>query len=89
LRRILSRALRPDPDERYPTAGQLRDELRAFLHRPGRQQPFGAKEAKAEAHALVEAASHLEKLQAYPVVERGILPLPPDMTLEGSDELGD
>ena len=35
LRRILAKALRPNPDERYPTAGQLRDELRAFLHRPG------------------------------------------------------
>jgi serine/threonine-protein kinase len=89
LGRILSQALRPDPDERHPTAGQLRDELRAFLHRPGQQQPFGAKEAKAEAHAVFEAASHLEKLHAYPVVERGILPLPPDMLLEDSDALGD
>ncbi|WNG27756.1 protein kinase [Cystobacter fuscus] len=89
LRRILSKALRPHPDERYQTAGQLRDELRAFLGRPERRKPFGAKEAKAEANALFNQASDLERLDAYPVVERGVLPLPPDMTFEGSDELDD
>ena len=89
LQRIISTALRPNPAERYQTAGQMRDELRAFLNRPERQKPFGAKEAKAEANALFDKASDLEKLGAYPVVERGVLPLPPDMTLDGSDELDD
>lgn len=89
LQRILSKALRSNPDERYQTAGQLRDELRAFLNRPGQQRPFGAKEAKAEANALFDQASDLERLGAYPVVERGVLPLPPDMNLEDPDELDD
>jgi serine/threonine-protein kinase len=89
LRRILSRALRPSPDERHQTAGELRDELRAFLNRPGRQRPYGAKEAKAEATALFDQASDLEKLGAYPIVEKGILPLPDDMSLEAPDELDD
>lgn len=89
LQRIVARALRPNPDERYPTAGLMRDELRAFLTRPGRQRPFGPKEAKAEANALFDAASDLDKLGAYPIVERGVLPLPPDMNLEDSDELDD
>jgi serine/threonine-protein kinase len=87
LRRVISKALRPNPDERYQTAGQLRDELRDFLNRSGQQQPFGAKEARAEANALFDQASDLERLSAYPVVERGVFPLPPDMTLEGPDEL--
>ncbi len=63
--------------------------MRAFLTRPGQPRPFGPKEAKAEANALFDEASDLEKLHAYPVVERGVLPLPPDMTLEDSDGLDD
>ncbi len=31
LRRIISTALRPSPDECYPSADKLRDELRAYL----------------------------------------------------------
>jgi serine/threonine-protein kinase len=89
LRRIVAKALRPDPDERYETAGRMRDELRAFLDRPGRQWPFGAKEARTEAPAIFDQASDLEKLGAYPVVERGMLPLPPDMALESADDFVD
>ena len=85
LRRIVAKSLHPEPDERYETAGRMRDELRAFLARPGKRRPFGAREAKAEAHAILEQASDLEKLGAYPVVERGVLPLPPDMRLTNAD----
>jgi len=85
LRRIVTKSLHPEPDERYETAGRMRDELRVFLARPGKRRPFGAREAKAEAHAILAQASDLEKLGAYPVVERGILPLPPDMRLTNAD----
>ena len=85
LRRIVVKSLHPEPDERYETAGRMRDELRVFLARPGKRRPFGAREAKAEAHAILAQASDLEKLGAYPVVERGILPLPPDMRLTNAD----
>ncbi|MFY0563351.1 hypothetical protein ACN28E_05860 [Archangium lansingense] len=88
LRRIVARALRPEPAERYQTAGQLRDELRDFLQGAG-QQPYGAKQAKAEVNRLFGEASDLDKLQAYPIVEIGVLPVPPDMDLENLDELDD
>jgi serine/threonine-protein kinase len=82
LRRIVSTALRPNPDERYPTADKLRDELRAYLR--GWPQPYGAKEAEEELAELLKEASDLDKLAVHAGVERGVLPLPPDM---GSDDI--
>jgi serine/threonine-protein kinase len=77
LRRIVSTALRPNPDERYASADKLRDELRAYLR--GWPQPYGAKEAEEELVELLKEAHDLDKLAARGGVERGVLPLPPDM----------
>ncbi|OJT21121.1 hypothetical protein BO221_30100 [Archangium sp. Cb G35] len=84
LRRIVTRALRPEPAERYATAGQMRDELRDFLQATG-QPPYGAKQAKAEVKRLFALASAPAELPAYSIVEMGVLPVPPDMNLEDED----
>ncbi|HEX5749203.1 MAG TPA: protein kinase [Archangium sp.] len=81
LRRIVTRALRPEPAERYRTAGQMRDELRDFLQADG-QAPYGAKQARAEVKQLFAQAPAPSELPAYSVVEMGALPAPPDMNLE-------
>ena len=51
LRAIVERALRPRPEDRYPSAAAMRDELRAFLeeHFPH----YGGRELMAEMRALV------------------------------------
>ncbi|OJH33940.1 serine/threonine protein kinase [Cystobacter ferrugineus] len=78
LRKIVARALRPEPAERYASADDLRYDLRDFLHsRPG--GPFGAKEAEAEMSDILKEASDLRKLAAHPDVEQGVLPSPPDL----------
>lgn len=77
LRQIVSKALRPDPDERYQTAGELRDELRAYLR--ALSQPYGAKDAEEELAEILKEASDLDKLAAHAGVERGVLPVPPDI----------
>ena len=85
LRKIVTRALRPHPAERYPSADDMRYDLRDFLHaRPGR--PYGAKEAEAELSDILKESSDLRKLAAYPAVEQGVLPVPPD---QKSGEPGD
>jgi len=85
LRKIVARALRQNPAERYPSADDMRYDLRDFLHaRQGR--PYGAKEAEAELSDILKEASDLRKLTAYPDVEEGVLPLPPDLR---GDEPGD
>jgi len=77
LRQIVSKALRPNPDERYQTAGELRDELHAYLR--GLPQPYGAKDAEEELAEILKEASDLDKLAAHAGVERGVLPVPPDI----------
>jgi len=77
LRRMVAKALRPHPDERYPSADVLRDELRAWLL--GLARPYGAKEAEEELAELLKEASDLRGLAAHAGVERGVLPVPPDM----------
>ncbi|HZH77438.1 MAG TPA: hypothetical protein VEY88_15540, partial [Archangium sp.] len=64
-------------DERYPSADVLRDELRAWLL--GLARPYGAKEAEEELAELLKEASDLRGLAAHAGVERGVLPVPPDM----------
>ncbi|QRK05220.1 serine/threonine protein kinase [Archangium violaceum] len=80
LRQIVSKALRPNPDERYPSADKLRDELRAWLR--GLPQPYGAKDAEEELAELLKEASDLDKLAVHAGVERGVLPVPPDVDTE-------
>jgi eukaryotic-like serine/threonine-protein kinase len=84
LQKVVERALRPSPAERYQSADDMRYDLRDFLHaRPGR--PYGAKEAEAELSEILKEASDLRKLAAHPDVEQGVLPEPPDLK---SDEPG-
>lgn len=79
LRKIVARALRQSPAERYATADDMRYDLRDYLYaRPGR--PYGPKEAEAELSDILKEASDLRKLRAHPDVEEGVLPLPPDLT---------
>ncbi|HYO68714.1 MAG TPA: serine/threonine-protein kinase [Archangium sp.] len=77
LRRIITKALHPDPSERYPSADKLRDELRAYVR--GLPQPIGANEAEEELAGFLKEASDLDKLAVHTGVERGVLPVPPDM----------
>jgi len=85
LRHIVSRALQPNPAERYPHAGDMRTDLLDFLHAHGRQ-PYGAREAEAEMSGILKEASDVSKLAALPAVERGVLPMPPDLKSKGPDE---
>ncbi len=73
LKDVLHRALRSNPDERYPSAADMRDALRAYLR--AAQQPFGASEAAAELADILKRASALKRPNAHPV-ELGVLPWP-------------
>jgi eukaryotic-like serine/threonine-protein kinase len=77
LRRIVSRALRPEPAERYPSAHMMAADLRVYLAGLGR---YGPKEVVEESTGLLRAASELAgSLDAHSGVERGVLPQPPDL----------
>jgi eukaryotic-like serine/threonine-protein kinase len=73
LKKVVLRALQSDPAERYQSAAEMRDELRAYL--ASLRQPFGARGAAAELADIVKSASALERLDAHPV-ELGVLPWP-------------
>ena len=77
LRRIVARALRQEPAERYPTAGDMATELRQSLRTLGK--PYGAKQLEEEVARVLKGASDYRGLDAYGTVEGGVLPLPPDM----------
>jgi eukaryotic-like serine/threonine-protein kinase len=72
LKRVLHKALRHHPADRYQTGAELRDELRAYLSRLGK--PFGPAEAAAELKALLEPLWPGE-MAAYPVEEH-VFPTP-------------
>ncbi|WP_309889020.1 serine/threonine-protein kinase [Archangium sp.] len=73
LRKVALRALQSDPPNRYPSAAEMRDELRAYL--ASLRRPFGAPEAAAELADIVKKASALKRMDAHPV-EIGVLPWP-------------
>jgi eukaryotic-like serine/threonine-protein kinase len=73
LMKVALRALQSDPAERYQSAAELRDDLRAYLRSLG--QPFGASEAAAELADILKKASALKRKDAHPV-EIGVLPWP-------------
>ncbi|QRK09166.1 serine/threonine protein kinase [Archangium violaceum] len=73
LKKIALRALQRDPAERYQSAAELRDDLRAYLRSLG--QPFGATEAAAELADILKKASALKRKDAHPI-EMGVLPWP-------------
>jgi serine/threonine-protein kinase len=54
---ILQRALRREPAERFPSAGQVRDALRACLARERQEGVYGRQEAAAELTQLINEAS--------------------------------
>jgi len=73
LKQVAQRALRSDPAERYQSAAEMRDDLRAYLRSLGRA--FGAPEAAAELADILKKASALKRKDAHPV-ELGVLPWP-------------
>ncbi|AKQ65507.1 Serine/threonine kinase family protein [Myxococcus hansupus] len=70
LKAILHRALQRKPSERYPSAAELRDALRAAL--AAQPQPFGRKEAAEELARLMSDASVLR--DRVELDEAGIFP---------------
>ncbi|WP_052518681.1 serine/threonine-protein kinase [Archangium violaceum] len=79
LKQIAHRALRSDPSERYQSAAEMRDDLRAYLR--SLRQPFGATEAAAELADILEKASALKRKAAHPV-EIGVLPWPKALSVQ-------
>ncbi|HEX8436841.1 serine/threonine-protein kinase [Archangium sp.] len=77
LRGIVTRALRQAPAERYPTAGDMAAELRQYLGTLG--QPYGRRELDEEVARILKHAARYHTLDALGSVEKGVLPLPPDM----------
>ncbi|HZH15374.1 MAG TPA: protein kinase [Archangium sp.] len=73
LKQVVHRAIRSDPAERYQSAAEMRDELRAYLR--SLRQPFGVPEAAAELADILKRASALKRKDAHPV-EIGVLPWP-------------
>ncbi|HYO70446.1 MAG TPA: serine/threonine-protein kinase [Archangium sp.] len=73
LKQVAHRALRSDPAERYQSAAEMRDDLRAYLR--SLRQPFGASEAAAELADILKKASTLKRKAAHPI-EIGVLPWP-------------
>ncbi|MFY0528739.1 serine/threonine protein kinase [Archangium gephyra] len=73
LKCILHKALHAHPDDRYQTAGEMRDELRAWLN--GQGQRFGLSEAEAELGALLREKPAPQETHAFPI-EKGVLPTP-------------
>jgi serine/threonine-protein kinase len=76
LRRIITTAVQAEPKNRFQTAADMRDELRAFLH--SRPIVFGPREFAAEVEGITDAANDGE-LAARPGMERGVLRTPRDM----------
>lgn len=77
LQRILARALRSRPEDRYATAGQMRDDLYAYLR--GLPYLYGAKQVVEEVQAILRHVSRVEHPAAYPGVERGSIPAALDL----------
>ncbi|WP_257455610.1 serine/threonine protein kinase [Archangium lipolyticum] len=73
LKRILHKALRGNPDDRYQTGGEMRDELCAWLSTQGKR--FGRARAAAELRALDREKPTPQETRAFPI-ERGVLPTP-------------
>jgi serine/threonine-protein kinase len=73
LKRILHKALRAHPDDRYQTGGEMRDELGTWLSTQGKR--FGRSRAAAELRALVREKPAPEETRAFPI-EKGVLLTP-------------
>jgi serine/threonine-protein kinase len=82
LKCILHKALRGNPDERYQTGGEMRDELRAWLS--SQDNPFGPSEAAAELGALLREKPTPRETRAFPI-EKGVLPTPEEEAVAEED----
>ncbi|PTL82514.1 hypothetical protein DAT35_17030 [Vitiosangium sp. GDMCC 1.1324] len=69
LRRIIARALRDNPDERYLTSSDMHTDLYDYLH--SLQTPYGEKEAAEEAAEILMDAADLGRLPGPVGVEAG------------------
>jgi serine/threonine-protein kinase len=78
LKRILHKALRRNPDDRYTTGAEMRDALRDWLH--GQGTPFGRKQAAEELAHLVRERPSPHETRAFPT-ERGVLLTPEEAAL--------
>jgi len=81
LRKILGKALQPNPENRYSTAAEMRDDLRFYLRASGASS-FGRLEVAAERKAILNEAAE-RKLLAAQTVERGVLPNPEEFLDNG------
>jgi serine/threonine-protein kinase len=73
LKCILHKALRSNPDDRYQTGFEMREELAAWLHRQDRF--FTHFEAAAELETLLREKPTPQETRAFPI-EKGVLPTP-------------
>jgi serine/threonine-protein kinase len=77
LQALLLRALQPNPAERFASAADLRDQLRLFLL--GLKETHGPLERASELKAILQEASRRWPSSPLELIERGVLPLRPDM----------
>ncbi len=81
LRKILRKALQPNPANRYSTAAEFRDDLRFYLRASG-LSGFGRLELEKERKAILNEAAEC-KLLAAQTIERGVLPNPEELLDHG------
>jgi len=75
LQRIVSKALRASPDERYASAGDMHNDLCAYLL--GLKPAHGAKEVAEEASEILMHAAELEGVPAHAAFKQGSPPALP------------
>ncbi|WNG28767.1 serine/threonine protein kinase [Cystobacter fuscus] len=80
LKRILHKALHALPQDRYPSAGAMRDELRAWLR--AQDQSFGPEQAARELGQLMRDKPLPEDTGAFPA-EKGVLLTPEEQATVG------
>jgi serine/threonine-protein kinase len=73
LKRILHKVLCGNPDDRYQTGGEMREELRAWLNNQGKR--FGPARAAEELETLLHEKPAPQETRAFPI-EKGVLPTP-------------
>ncbi|HYO69939.1 MAG TPA: serine/threonine-protein kinase, partial [Archangium sp.] len=83
LKRILHKALRGNPDERYQSGGEMRDELCAWLSGQGKR--FGRSRAAAELRALDRDKPAPQETGAFPM-EKGVLLTPEEEATAEEEE---
>ncbi|MET0402962.1 MAG: serine/threonine-protein kinase [Cystobacter sp.] len=80
LKRILHQALHALPQDRYPSAGAMRDELRAWLQ--AQDPSFGPEQAARELGHLMRDKPAPEETGAFPA-EKGVLLTPEEQATVG------